>query len=202
MNKFSWSYLLRRSLIALLLITALAACGGDDKKDEDSGKNTAASEATLSVDQAQVELRQGETWTPVSEAAQVRASDAVRTDANGQAVITFYTGTQVEILPNSEIVVEAFEPVEGGGTTITLNQLTGETLHRVELVANSGSQYEVNTPVAHLTVRGTEFTVAVADDGATRVEVTVGVVQAEIGEQTVEVQPGEAIDVAPDETTT
>jgi hypothetical protein len=188
-----------RAVIALLLMVLIAACGSDDKKKETP---QAASEATLSVEQNTVELRQGDIWTPASASAPVRAQDAVRTDANGQAVVTFYTGTQVEIRPNSELVIESFEPADGGGMVITLNQITGETLHRVELVADSHSRYEVDTPVAHLTVRGTEFAVAVAPDGATRVSVTLGVVQAEIDQQTIEVQPGQALDVTAQKTTT
>ena len=52
----------------------------------------------------------------------------------------------------------------------------------------------MDTPVAAWSMHGTEFSVIVASDGATRIEVTSGVVQAQVGQQQ-EVKPGQAIDV-------
>jgi hypothetical protein len=49
-------------------------------------------------------------------------------------------------------------------------------------------------------VRGTVFGVQVAPDGATHVEVQDGVVQAQVGQQTFEVNTGEALDVLADQT--
>ncbi|HVO71836.1 MAG TPA: FecR family protein [Aggregatilineaceae bacterium] len=186
---------LRRSALLLILVVALAACGGGKK--ESSGSASQPADATLDIQSDRVEREDAtsQVWSPVTGPQMVRSNDGIRTDVTGHAVLTFYTGTQVEIMPSSELVVTDYERTADGGATITLKQLSGETLHRVQLLANTQSHYEVNTPVAHLLVRGTEFGVTVAADGATHVEVKSGVVHAEIGLQQVDISPGQAIDI-------
>ncbi len=156
-----------------------------------------SADASLSVDADQVELRSGAdgAWTAVTDTQIVTSADAVRTDATGQAVLTFFTGTQAEITPNSELEVSSFETAADGSTTITLKQISGQTLHRVAQMADSNSRYEVDTPVAMITVRGTEFGIAVAEDGATQVKVTTGTVRVDAGGQQIDVTPGQALKV-------
>ncbi len=185
-------------LIALALL--LAACGGDDEDADDQGADsgdTVAAEGTLTTVVARVEWRAGVdgAWFEVVASQPVTQGDAVQTDATGSALITFYTGTEVEILPDSALVVTEFATTDGSASLITLTQLAGVTLHRVELVADAESHYMVNTPVAHLVVRGTTFGVQVAADGATRVEVQAGTVRAEIDDQVYDIAPGQALDV-------
>jgi hypothetical protein len=189
--------------IVLLLLVALAATGCGSSKQASAPTSTPVPQtvdASLSVDAAQVELRSGADgdWAAVTGTQIVHSADAVRTDATGQATLTFFTGTQAEIAPGSELEVSSYEPTEGGGAVITLKQLSGQTLHRVELVADSGSRYELDTPVAHVTVRGTEFGITVAEDGGTQVTVTKGTVHVEAGGQQIDVTPGQALDVSAD----
>ena len=207
--------------IVLLLLVALVVtgCGSSNKKaaapTATSIPPTAAStdtpvpptatntpapqnaDASLSVDADQVELRSGAegAWTAVTETQIVHSADAVRTDATGQAVLTFFTGTQAEIAPNSELEVSSYETNADGSTSITLKQISGQTLHRVAQMADSSSHYEVDTPVALITVRGTEFGIAVAEDGATQVTVTTGTVRVDAGGQQIDVTPGQALNV-------
>jgi hypothetical protein len=191
----------RRVLIIVLVVFMLAACGGGNKKDKKQASTTSA-EGTLTVDQDRVEYRAGggQTWAQVAGTQAVKSEDAVRTDATGHALLTFFTGTEVEILSGSELVVTSFEESADGSHTITLNQLSGETLHRVARVADRADRYEIQTPSANLVVRGTVFGVQVAPDGATHVEVQDGVVQAQVGTQTFEINVGEALDVLADQT--
>jgi hypothetical protein len=184
----------------VLVVFLLAACGGGNKKDKQAG--AAPAEGTLAVDQDRVEYRMSgsQDWVQITGMQAVKSEDAVRTDATGYALLTFFTGTEVEILSGSELAVTSFEESASGGHTITLNQLSGETLHRVARVADREDRYVVNTPSASLVVRGTVFGVQVAPDGATHVEVQDGVVQAQVGQQTFEVNTGEALDVLADQT--
>jgi hypothetical protein len=183
--------------LLLALTLALAGCGGDKK---DSAK-TGSAAATLTVAQATVEYRSSgsDTWTATGETQTATTGDSIRTDATGQATLTFYTGTEVEIDPQSELVVTQFDQAANGSQTILLKQLAGDTVHHVARLADAESRYEVETPVATMTVRGTEFSVAVAPDGATHIEVREGTVQAEVqtptGRQTIEIGVGKALDV-------
>jgi hypothetical protein len=182
------------SVLALLL----AACGGDDDSDSgDQAVESGPAQGTLTVLAARVEWRAGaeSAWSEVAEVQSVAQGDTMQTDASGSALLTFYTGTEVEILPGSEIEVTEFVTNADNVQSITLTQLGGETLHRVELVADAESRYVIDTPVAHIVVRGTTFGVQVAADGATRVEVQEGTVRAEIADQVYDIPAGQALDV-------
>jgi hypothetical protein len=76
-----------------------------------------------------------------------------------------------------------------------IEQVSGEALHSVNAALDSGIQYEVTTPVMQLAVRGTMFGVRVEPNGATHVEVQQGVVQALVNQQTIDISPGNALDV-------
>ncbi len=193
----------RQVLIAVLVIVGLvlAACGGSDKKSGDNKTSNKPAEATLTVEKDRVDFRAGGgDWAQVTGPQVVKNGDAIRTDANGSALLTFFTGTEVEILPGAELEVMSFEETPNGGHVVSLRQLSGETEHRVARIVDAESTYEINTPAATLTVRGTAFGVEVAPDGATHVEVTEGVVQAQIAQQTYDVSAGEAFDIKADKT--
>jgi hypothetical protein len=194
---------LRRTLIAVLVLAglALAACGGSSKKSASTQPSNTPAQATLTVEQDRVEYRaSGGDWVQVTGPQVVKNGDSIRTDANGKALLTFFTGTEVEILSSAELAVTDFEETPDGGHVITLNQLGGETEHRVARIVDTQSRYEIDTPSATLTVRGTAFGVDVAPDGATHVEVTEGVVQAQVGTQTVDVSAGKALDITANKT--
>jgi hypothetical protein len=193
----------RRVLIAVLVMVGLtlAACGGSSKKSASTQPSNKPAQATLTVEQDRVDYRaSGGDWVQVTGPQIVKNGDSIRTDANGKALLTFFTGTEVEILSSAELEVTSFEETPDGGHVITLNQLGGETEHRVARIVDSQSSYEINTPSATLTVRGTAFGVQVAPDGATHVEVTEGVVQAQVGTQTVDVSAGKALDITANKT--
>jgi hypothetical protein len=193
----------RLVLIAALVVAALvlSACGGS-KKSGSSTSSTTPAEATLTVEKDRVDYKASGSsdWTQVTGPQVVKNGDSIRTDANGSALLTFFTGTEVEILSGAELEVASFEETANGGHVISLTQLSGETEHRVARIVDSQSSYEINTPSATLTVRGTAFGVQVAQDGATHVEVTEGVVQAQVGTQTVDINAGKALDVTANKT--
>jgi hypothetical protein len=163
--------------------------------------STKPAQATLTVEHDRVDYKvSGGDWVQATGSQVVTNGDSIRTDANGRALLTFFTGTEVEILSSAELEVTDFEETANGGHVISLTQLGGETEHRVARIVDTESRYEVNTPSATLTVRGTAFGVQVAADGATHVEVTDGVVQAQIGTQTYDVSAGEAFDVTANKT--
>jgi hypothetical protein len=193
---------MRLFLSVILLLLVLIGCGKDDDKKEDrepaqTSEVVHDAEAILTVDAGLVEWQASgtTTWIAVSESQAITRDDRIRTDATGQAMLTFFTGTEAQILPNSELIVRSFEQSDTGDALITLEQVTGEALHSVNAALDSGLQYEVTTPVAQIVVRGTRFGVRVEDNGATHVEVQEGVVQAVVDQTTIELQPGTALDV-------
>ncbi len=187
-----------RIFLSLILLLVLVGCGKDeDKKARHTIEEMNDADAILTVEGGLVEWQDSgtTTWIAVSETQAITQDDRIRTDATGQATLTFFTGTEAEILPGSEMIVRSFEQTDTGDAAIILEQVTGEALHSANAALDSGLQYEVNTPVAQIVVRGTLFGVRVEDNGATHVEVQDGVVQAVVDQTTIELQPGTALDV-------
>lgn len=187
--------------IALLAGVAalVAGCGGDSDQGAQAtaAPTVAVAQGTLSAAQPVVEYRGASAgdWSAVADTVTVTQGASVRTDATGQALLTLYSGVEVEILPGSELAIEALVPQEAGPPQITLRQLGGETLHRVGDIADVENGYVVHTPVASMAVRGTVFGVEVAEDGATRVTVQEGTVQATVGAETYTITPGQQLTV-------
>jgi hypothetical protein len=81
---------------------------------------------------------------------------------------------------------------EQGDRIIILQQQSGRTENHVEPLPSAGSIFEIRTPVATISVRGTAFTVDVAQDGTTHVDVSEGRVQVAAQGVTVTLDAGEA----------
>ncbi len=140
--------------------------------------------ATLEVLTGTVEVKRVDTenWIAVNIEAIVGVGDTIRTDATGQARITFFAdGVETDILSNSEFVIDSFS---GTGVTVEDNftlevsVLAGQTIQRLGRVLDTNSSYEVNTPGMTLAARGTEFRIRVEDDGRAGMLVSEGNVDA------------------------
>jgi hypothetical protein len=136
--------------------------------------------AMLEPVQGLVQLRQGDSdWQSVTHPTPVGQGISIRTDARGIAYLTFFEGVQTEILPDSVMVVNrlSVENAEAGGPfEVSMAMMVGETLNRIDRVVDASSRYEVQTPGAVMTVRGTVFRVSVSRLGNTTVSVSEGTV--------------------------
>ncbi|MBC8170620.1 MAG: SH3 domain-containing protein [Anaerolineae bacterium] len=147
--------------------------------------------ATLEVLTAGVEVKRVDTasWLPVKVEAIVGVGDAIRTDATGQARITFFAdGVDTDLLPGTEYVIKKFE---GSSETFTLSVevLIGQTTQRIGRALDAGSSYDVQTPAMSLTARGTAFAIRVEDSGRAGMLVTEGMVEAGSDEEQAAVAP-------------
>lgn len=84
----------------------------------------------------------------------------VRTSADARAVITLFEGSTVELEPASDITIEDAS-TRGASTIVQLAQSLGRSWHVVTHLTTADSRYEVRTPAATASVRGTAFEVAV-----------------------------------------
>lgn len=84
----------------------------------------------------------------------------VRTSADARAVITLFEGSTVELEPSSDITIED-ATTRGDTTIVQLAQSLGRSWHVVTHLTTADSRYEVRTPAATASVRGTAFEVAV-----------------------------------------
>jgi len=140
----------------------------------------------------------GGTFSSAADGAELYVRSTIRTGADARAVITLFEGSTVELEPASDITIEE-ATLRSGSTIVQLAQSLGRSWHVVTHLTTADSRYEVRTPAATASVRGTAFEVAVVDGASgptTTVTTTEGLVAAADVAAT-----GEVL-VIPDQTTT
>jgi hypothetical protein len=122
--------------------------------------------AVLTVISGDVLMRFGASgFSSAADGAILYIGSTVRTSSDARAVITLFEGSTVELEPASDITIEQ-AAMHGGSTIVQLAQSLGRSWHVVTHLATADSRYEVRTPAATASVRGTAFEVAVEDGAA------------------------------------
>lgn len=96
-------------------------------------------------------------WLPASKGMVFFPDDLIKTHKTGKAELFFYSGTQVKIAPDTEVKFEG----EKEGLTKSLYVSYGQLSNKVK----KGDGFALQTPHAAIFVRGTEFDIAVNDNG-------------------------------------
>jgi hypothetical protein len=150
--------------------------------------------ATLTQVQGGVDIliADGSTWQPVEVGAQIEAGTRVRTGCDATAQLAFFDGSTTDLASDTEVfIVQMISLKKAEGKVIILQQRAGQTYHRVQPLLDADSRFEVETPSAVASVRGTEFALDVGADGATQVVVVEGLVNVEAQEITIVVEAGQ-----------
>lgn len=182
-----------RSAAAAAAVVLLIAAGALAVRSWQQGM-TIRQEAVLASHSGLVEVLPigADAWLPVSGTMLVEAGDRIRTGAEGAAVLTFFDGSVTELRPMAELSIARMRSQRTGGEkVIVLHQWLGESRYRVEPLVDETSRFSVQTASVVASVRGTVFTVTVAPDGTTHVEVEEGVVEVQTLETSVLVNGGE-----------
>jgi hypothetical protein len=116
--------------------------------------------ATMTVLRGQVAIVRGDgsAVQPASSGTVVRAGDEIRTLTRSGATITFFGGTEIELGEETTLAIERASR-DGSRIDISLRQVFGVSLHRVQSLTDPGSAYRVDVGGAVAVVRGTEFLV-------------------------------------------
>jgi hypothetical protein len=131
-----------------------------------SAPSTLQPAAILTVISGEVLARSGNAdLAPATDGAVLYVGSTVRTGADARAVITLFEGSTVELEPASDITIEE-ATTRAGSTIVQLAQSLGRSWHVVTHLTTADSRYEVKTPAATASVRGTAFEVAVEDGAA------------------------------------
>jgi hypothetical protein len=113
-------------------------------------------------------LRNG-TEQALVQGADISSGDVIKTGDNGKATLFLTEGSILKLSTDTQVEFE--ELLE---TEVTKLKLLGG---KIWLDARPTEKHEIHTPVDVLAVRGTEFTVEVAEDGTTTLIVLEGIVE-------------------------
>ena len=143
-----WSGL---AVVALLLM--LAATDGSSTAQAQVQQG-----ATLTVLRGQVAVvhSDGSAVQPAPSGTIVNVGDEIRTLGNTGALITFFAGTEIELAENTVLAVNEISR-QGDRIDISLRQVLGASISRVQTLTESGSSYRIEAGGAVALVRGTEF---------------------------------------------
>lgn len=133
--------------------------------------------AVLASVTGDVQVKKGEVWTKASAEDEVAQSDVIKTSFNGQATLLFGSGSMIRVDQNSQIALSEYSR-DGESWIIKINQIFGRSWNRVQKLIG-GSVYEVDTPTAVATVRGTTFGIDTNASGSA-ITVDEGTVTAKI----------------------
>ncbi len=114
--------------------------------------------ATLTILRGQVAVVRpdGSAVQPAPTGTIVRAGDEIRTLTATGALITFFVGTEIEMGAETILVVERVSG-QGARVEVSLRQVLGVTINRVQSFSDPGSSYRIDAGGAVALVRGTEF---------------------------------------------
>lgn len=154
-----------RSVVAAILVaTSLAACSDDTPTE---------ATATLTILAGTVEHADGSgAFHPAVDGASLIAGDTVRTGPDGRAEITYFDSSITRLDFATTFHITFLEVDDDGTTTISAEQLTGNSYSRVVELINARSRFDIETPTAVAGVQGTEYAVLIdPEDGKTTVVV-------------------------------
>jgi hypothetical protein len=133
-----------------------------------------------------------------NDVALVNQGDEVAISDDGEALLTFFEGTQSRLVAGTVITVDQLS-AENNAQKVSLSVSAGQAMNTVATMVDADSRFEVDTPAATITVRGTNFIVFVRPNDLTQVATLAGLVDVSAQDQTVQLPPGFGVKVAPGE---
>lgn len=126
----------------------------------------------------------------------LQAGDEVRTSSESKAKLTFSGGETVELGSETHLtVLELHQNPVSRALVAVLALHRGNTLTRIRHVLFQGMRFEIETAVATVQARGTVFQVDALSNDHLYVAVFDGVVHVSMGEQSLDLEAGQASDV-------
>lgn len=145
-----------------------------------------------------VEWHAGESWQPLRRGAQLLAGHRLRSSPQASATLRLADGSRLLLLGDSELRLVTAERHEAGALHLRIELLRGRLENAVHPMRRSGGRFEIQTPSAVTSVRGTEFRLSTDVLGVTRTEVLDGAVELGNSAGRVDLHAGTGSLVRPD----
>ena len=137
-------------------------------------------------------------WQPATLKQLLWRKDWIRTGDNSGARLLFFDVSTVDLEENTEISISQVGKRRGGkAIDVAIKVWFGQTAVRAVRFVDPSSAFRVDTPTASTVVRGARFTVNVAEDGTTQIDLEEGSAEIEINGEIVALAMGERITLEP-----
>src|SRR5262245_14892922 len=153
-------------LAVITIIAAAAACtggGGDDKAGSGDGEQAGGGDealATLEVIDQQIDVKTTDDtdFGPGETGMGLDVGDQIRSNTTGFGELGYFDGSWMRIEARATLTIEDLADTEDGEAVETSID-GGRLWSRAEKLTDSGDRFEVDTPVASASVRGTRFAI-------------------------------------------
>jgi len=114
-------------------------------------------------------IKRGKDTIQIAKGTEIKINDKVETK-NGKVKIVFKDDTNVTVTESSSLVIDDFvyDPKSGAGK-LGLKAAAGTVRYVSGAIAKDPKNVKINTPTAAITVRGTDFVMAVSETGSSMI---------------------------------
>jgi len=141
--------------------------------------------------EAKIQKKQGGEWTGLKLGDRINQGDTVRTEKNSILEITFEDKSLLFMRPDTLITVATSQKKGVFAIVKSIQLKSGKAISNIKSATGTESRYEITTPSAIASVRGTEFRVSIDEKSTTRAEVLDGKVMVRAQGSGVEIKSGE-----------
>ena len=189
----------RRTISVLLLVVAVVAVLGAFNWLKHRNKPMPTT-ATLTVLSGEATVTRADAGAdpPLQKGkkATLQSGDGIKTAPEAKAKLTFASGETVELGSGTELtILELYQSPISRALVTTLALHKGETLTRIRHMLFKGMRFTIETRVATVQARGTIFECDLLSKNHAYVAVYDGVVNVSMGEQSVDLQANQELDV-------
>ena len=199
LNPFRQSKVLAIAAVAILLIIvgSVFLMTGSIGLISSLLPSSPVSASTLTITSGSVDLQTaGETtWRKATDNMAIKEGTRLRTSDTSSASIKFAEGSKLNLASNTDIEIDQAKFVEGGSSGVIMKQNAGKSTSQVVKLATPDSRYEIQTPSALISVKGTQFVTEVEQNGTTRIKVDQGTVTVTAQGKDVSVNAGYQVTV-------
>lgn len=117
-----------------------------------------AKEVTIEIETGQVQKKLEDQWVTLTSGQTIEDGDTLQSGSGTDATITFSNGSNLRLDENTQVTIKA------SSSNISIRQTLGRTWSRVTKLLGQNESYEVETPTAVATVRGTTFSTTIDDE--------------------------------------
>jgi len=138
----------------VFLIAACAIVGASSARAQSAAGSVSSASGGVQIQRGAIAMA-AKPGTPVDQ------GDRIVSGVEGEAVINLNDGSQLELRPSTDITIDQY--ISGGSTPTRVSLASGVLKSAVHRTSGTPSNYQVRTPNAIVTARGTAFYTSYTD---------------------------------------
>ena len=148
-------------------------------------------EVSFLKNDAKVQKKDSDDWVSLCLGDKIIQGSTIKTEGNSFLEITFVDGSAIFFKPNTTIGITTLQKKGLFAIIHDLYLWAGRTITSIKSATGIDSRFQIKTPSAVATARGTQFRLSFDEKASTRTEVLEGNVSVKAMDKVVEVKQGE-----------